>query len=55
MTVDIPWEDEYALITDMFGCSRLVKVEDGVLTIRAGGYMQYITHVELTEGTIPTV
>ncbi len=54
VTVEIPWEGEYALITDMFGCSRLVKVEDGVITLRAGGYMQYITHVEVADAPAVT-
>lgn len=54
LTIDIPWEDDYALVTDLFGCSRLVKVEDGVLTLRVGGYIQYITHVELTDAPVVT-
>lgn len=46
-TVDIPWEGEYALVTDMFGMSRIVRAEDGVITLEVGAYMQYLTHVEV--------
>ncbi len=48
--VEIPWDGEYALLTDMYGVSKLVKAHDGVITLTVGACMQYLTPVEITEG-----
>ncbi len=41
----IAWDDDYALITDMFGKSQIVKATGGYINMVAGPYMQYISHV----------
>ncbi len=44
-TVQVPWEDDYALVTDMFGKSKIVKSTGGYVTVEAGPYMVYLRHV----------
>ncbi len=47
VTIDIPWDGEYAMLTDMMGVSRLISAENGVITLEVGAYMQYLTPVEI--------
>ncbi len=42
----VAWEDDYALVTDMFGKAMIVKASGGFVTLTAGPYMQYISHVD---------
>ncbi len=43
--VSIKWDADYALVTDMFGKSQIVKASGGELTLTAGPYMLYVRHV----------
>lgn len=44
-TVTIPWEEDVAVLTDMYGVTRLVTAQNGSLTIEVGKCMQYISHL----------
>ncbi len=42
----VAWEDDYALVTDMFGKSQIVKSEGGFLNLNAGPFMLYVRKVD---------
>ncbi len=49
MDITIPWDADVAVVTDMFGTSKLVEAKNGKLTLEIGAYMQYIRHLDDVE------
>ena len=45
-TVSIPWDEPYAVVTDMVGSSILVEADDGAITVDAGACILYIRSVD---------
>ncbi len=41
----VNWNEDYALVTDMFGKSQIVKAVNGQITVDAGPYLLYIRQV----------
>lgn len=43
--VSIPWEEEYAVVTDLFGTSKIIQAKKGKITLEAGTCMLYVRKV----------
>ncbi len=41
----VDWDEDYALVTDMFGKSQIVKAVNGQISVDAGPYLTYVRHV----------
>ena len=44
--IKIPWEDEYALVTDLLGTTKIVAAENGYIVLDGGACMMYVRHVD---------
>ncbi len=56
-TLSVPWEDDYALVTDLLGNSQIVAAENGYIRLAGGPSMMYVRHVSnqmlIENGLIP--
>ncbi len=42
----LDWDEDYAMVTDMFGKSQIVKAVNGQISVDAGPYILYVRHVD---------
>ncbi len=58
-TIPVPWDEEYALVTDMLGTTKIVAASEGTLTLDGGPYVMYVRHVDhatlIANGILPEV
>ena len=56
--LSIPWEEDYALVTDLLGNSQIVATENGYIRLEGGACMMYVRHVSnqmlMENGLIPS-
>ncbi len=57
-TLFVDWDEDYALVTDMLGTTKIVAAENGKIKLDGGPYMMYIRHVDnqtlIEHGYIPS-
>ena len=45
-TIQVPWDDAYALVTDMMGTTKIVAAQNGYIVLDGGACMMYIREVD---------
>jgi hypothetical protein len=58
-TLYIPWSEDYALVTDMLGTTKIVAAVKGQIVLDGGAAMMYVRHVDnqtlIANGYLPSL